>query len=385
MDNPKKTVSSRRFWDFSEDLEKFSNYLYNQLANGNPNRNIIFSPFSIQTCAAMLLMGAEKGTETFGELRHGLQFSIEDYADIANEFDTILTAYEQLNTLKTANKLYLMNGLSVQRKFEILLTKRFHSKPESLDFANSSESAEHINGWVESRTNRLIKDIIKPELLNSQTRLILVNATHFKGEWEIKFNEHNTRDDDFYINESQKITVKMMHLEHTFLYAELKGLDATALQMNYKDSDLSMLIILPNTRTGLRNVENKLQSTSLKKITNQLSEAPVNVKIPRFKVEFEQELSPVFKMLGIRRIFSNDAELGKILTTDDPLNVSQIFHKAFIEVNEMGTEAAAATDDIEENSLSSHIKIPFEANRPFFYGIFNAKGVRFLEGIVKGK
>ncbi|XP_068147291.1 serpin B4-like isoform X4 [Drosophila tropicalis] len=217
------------------------------------------------------------------------------------------------------------------------------------------------------------------------TRLILVNATHFKGEWEIKFNEHNTRDDDFYINESQKITVKMMHLEHTFLYAELKGLDATALQMNYKDSDLSMLIILPNTRTGLRNVENKLQSTSLKKITNQLSEAPVNVKIPRFKVEFEQELSPVFKMLGIRRIFSNDAELGKILTTDDPLNVSQIFHKAFIEVNEMGTEAAAATAII---AMVRSLPLPppkpkqFYANKQFYYVIFHRSHGHLFAGNV---
>ncbi|XP_023032670.1 serine protease inhibitor 42Dd isoform X2 [Drosophila willistoni] len=384
MDNTSRKVAyTPPPGDFSGDLEKFSNYLYNQLSTGNPNRNIIFSPFCIQTCAAMLLMGAEKGTETFGELRYGLQFSSENCEDIASEFDTILTAYQQLNTLKTANKLYLMKGLSIQRKFENLLTQKFHSRPESLDFANSLESAEHINDWVESRTNKLIKGIIKPDSLNSQTRLILVNAIHFKGEWEIKFNEKNTLEDDFYINESQRITVQMMHLENTFLYAELKDLDATALQMDYKDSDLSMLIVLPNTRTGLRHVENKLQSTSLKKITNLLTETPVDVKIPKFKAEFEQELSPVFQVLGIKRIFSNDAELGKIITTDDPVNVSQILHKAYIEVNELGSEAAAATDVIKEGS--SHIKITFEANRPFFYGIFNGNGIRFLEGIFIGK
>ncbi|XP_033251728.1 serine protease inhibitor 42Dd-like isoform X1 [Drosophila miranda] len=127
----------------------------------------------------------------------------------------------------------------------------------------------------------------------------------------------------------------MMKVVHKFMYAELPKLGARAIKMLY--AYLSMIIILPNESTGLKTLEQKLPTTSLKAITSEMSLIKVDVKIPKFRVEFEQELSSAFKKMGMKRIFSDEAELGQILESQEAIKVSQMLHKAFIDVNEVGT------------------------------------------------
>ncbi|XP_041449178.1 serpin B3 [Drosophila obscura] len=368
--------------------EAFVYGLHEQLSNANPGKNLIYSPLSIQVCAAMVRIGAGEGTATARELDEGLRFSNSNADKIADGFEAVLSAIRKCKALKMANRLFIMKGCKPNQRFASILEKKFHSKPMGIDFGSSS-AAETINSWVEKETEKLIKNIVSPGALNDSTRLVLVNAIYFKGVWSIRFDEEDTREEDFFPEQGNPFKVSMMNVVHSFQYAELPQLGATALKMLYTDCDLSMIVILPNENTGLKNLEQKLPTTSLRAITSDMSLTKVDVKIPKFRVEFEQELSSAFKKMGMKRIFSDEAELDQTLESQEAIKVSQLLHKAFIDVNEVGTEAAAATAAVM--SMRSLPATPvdrpklFHANRPFYYTICDRnQGILFVGRFTAG-
>ncbi|XP_002015536.2 uncharacterized protein LOC6590792 [Drosophila persimilis] len=372
----------------TKNLEEFGYGLHEQLSNANPGKNLIYSPLSIQMCAAMVRMGAEEGTATARELDEGLRFSASNVDKIADGFEAVFSAFRQCKALKMANKLFIMKECKPNQRFASILEKKYHSKPKSIDFGSSS-AAETINSWVEEETNKLIKNIVSPGALTNSTRLVLVNAIYFKGVWSIRFDEEDTREEEFFLEKGKPIKVSMMKVVHKFMYAELPKLGARAIKMLYTDCNLSMIIILPNESTGLKTLEQKLPTTSLKAITSDMSLIKVDVKIPKFRVEFEQELSSAFKKMGIKRIFSDEAELGQILESQEAIKVSQILHKAFIDVNEVGTEAAAATAAVMvmRSLPATPVDRPkaFHANRPFYYTICDRNhGILFVGSVTAG-
>ncbi|XP_034109355.1 serine protease inhibitor 42Dd-like [Drosophila albomicans] len=366
---------------FSKRLAKFSINVYTKLVAQNSNQNIIFSPFSIQTCAAMARMGA-KG-KTAAQLDRGLKLISNNEAQIAESFHKVLAAYEKSSILHIANKIYIKAGYQLRDKFSSIIFKKFLSAVEPIDFSEDVRAAEKINSWVALRTNNLIKDIVDSSKLTASTRLLLINAIHFKGNWVHQFPERDTGNEPFYGNTDKSIDVPMMNLKKRFRYATLDNLNATALELRYKDSDLSMLIVLPNSKTGLAQLERKLRITPLSQITEKLDWRDVIVKLPKFKSEFEVELKHTFKQLGMSDMFSNDADFSRMITTSERLKVSKIIHKAVIEVNEKGTEAAAATASIIVGfSLPSLPREPkrFYADHPFNYYIINKQSIMLFAG-----
>lgn len=360
---------------FTKSLDIFSSNLYHHLVNINPNRNIICSPFSIQTCAGMLRTGAVDGSETAIEMDGGFSFSSNNAKEIAKGFSSVLNSYQQHQVLTMANKLYLMKDYETRKEFNDMLTQKFHSDAAIIDFSNGIGAASTINGWVESRTNKLISQIVSPDALNENTRLVLINAIHFKGEWSVKFKESETRSEDFFLDNENKLKVAMMNATNKYFFVDLPELDAKALRLSYRDTDLFMLIVLPNQNAGLKQLETKLQTISLADITSQLSFRKVIVKLPKFKAEFEQELTPVLREMGINRIFTGQAEFGNMLVSNEKLNVSKILHKAYIEVNEEGTEVAASTAIVVAlRSMPPRESEPqqFYADHPFYFTIYHA-------------
>ncbi|XP_061394169.1 antichymotrypsin-2-like [Musca vetustissima] len=354
--------------EFSQSLETFGVKLFTEVAKANAKKNVVFSPFSIQTCIAMARMGAAGDTAI--EMDKGMDLTVQNEESLANNYHTILAQYENSNILKIANKIYVMKNYEIKEKFNELLTKKFFSAVDNIDFGQNQVAAKTINSWVESKTNNLIKDLVPPSVLNADTRLVLVNAIHFKGEWVHPFPEYATKEKDFYLDETNSVKVPMMHISERFRYGEFPELDAKALELPYKNSDLSMLIILPNSRTGLVDLEEKLKTVSLHDLTSKMSSYKVNVDLPKFKAEFEMELSDVLKSIGMGRMFSHEADFSKMLNSPEQLAVSKVIHKAFIEVNEKGTEAAAATGMLirkKRGIVDFDEPKEFNVDHPFIY------------------
>lgn len=247
-----------------------------------------------------LFIGANGNT--FEQLRKGLHLSA-DKAVVANNFHEYYGLLEKSvgkSILSIANQIYVMTGYKIQPQFQEVAVKKFMSGIESLNFADAAPSARHINKFVEEKTKDKIKDLIKPDMLNGDTRIVLVNAIYFKGNWEHQFNKDRTYEGDFYIGETEKVPVEFMTIKKKFNYAVLDKLDATALEMKYANSNFSFVIVLPNHRTGLAKLESDLRNYDLGKIVDDMYEQEVDVTIPKFKVEFEINLNDVLKKVTTR-------------------------------------------------------------------------------------
>ncbi|XP_017845227.1 serine protease inhibitor 42Dd-like [Drosophila busckii] len=373
----------------AKSVDKFSNSFYEQLLKSNEHVNLICSPLSVQICASMLRMGAIDGSATAKQLDNGLKLSSRLLVEIANNFNDLVAYYEQYSVLQMASKLYLHQDYELSKSFQDLLASKYRSPAELIDFENAEAAASSINSWVQQKTNNCIKQLISAAALGADTTLLLVNAIHFKANWRIQFDKLETSKEYFQLDAAgNKRLVKMMHATNYFEYALLKSLKAKALRLRYTNCALSMLIILPDQAAGLHNLQRKLASTSLENITKQLRKLRIDVKLPKFKAEFEQELSPIFQQLHMQRLF-NAPEFKLMIEQQTRIDVSKIIHKAYIEVNEQGSEAAAATAAVlMTRSLPQAPSPPpepeiFHADRPFYFTIYDDKYGRLFVGNLK--
>merc|ERR1711992_486978 len=241
-------------------------------------------------------------------------------------------------TLDTANTAFVMKDFQVLEEFKTALHENYHAGMSSVDFAENEKAARTINDWVKAQTRDKITDLIPADSLNAMTRLVLVNAVYFKADWEAQFEKDNTGPEDFWVTESDSKEVQMMSLSgHKMNFARLDQLDCSMVELPYKGERIVMQIMLPKERTGVFQLENKLAEVDLQTL---FSENKRNIKVdlnlPKFK------LSHSLKQMGMADMFSGKADLSGITGNRD-LYVSSVVQKVFVEVNEEGSEAAAAT------------------------------------------
>jgi serpin B len=360
---------------FSKASNTFAAELYQKTIEGKTG-NVIISPVSIQSAVTLAMFGAEGDTKQ--EMLSGLKYPATYSSDsIANNFKAFTENVQKTNGLKIANKIYVMKNYSVKKSFNDIATKSFASEAQTLDFSQNEESAAAINGWVEDNTNHKIKDLISSDSLDADTRMVLVNAIYFKGFWTHQFKPSDTYKAPFYLNEDQSVNVDFMKVKKHFKYGRLQDLDATAIELPYKDSDISMLIILPNSRTGLSALEAKLNTIDLGELSTKMYSQEVNVEIPKFKIEFDITLNEPLKKMGMNKMFSNSADFSALLDQPEPLKVSKVVHKAFIEVNEEGAEAAAATG-MQIMAMSFVEPTFFKAEHSFIFGLRDKSNTLFF-------
>lgn len=359
---------------------KFCFDLYARLRQGKNTDNIFFSSFSISTALGMTYEGARGNTAL--EMAKVFGFPAEDnvrrvqFSEMLNEINKKDKKYE----LRTANALWVEKTYKLLDDYLGTIEKYYQGRATNVGFIEADErdlSRMAINQWVESNTNNKIRELIKPQTLTQDTRLVLTNAVYFKGSWQIKFTKSATKEEDFFVGPGKKVKVPMMSLGMKGLkfpelrYAETA--DLQVLELPYEDGELSMLILLP--KKSLDAVEEKLDYEMLESLRKASSPRPVKGYLPRFKFEKEYSLKSVLVAMGMPLAFSDLADFSGMDGTKK-LTISEAIHKAFVEVNEEGTEAAAATGVIMVEKVSVQAPaepVTFRADHPFIFMIRHNK------------
>jgi len=344
---------------------QFAIDMYKELSPGN--KNMFFSPYSISTALAMTYEGAHK--ETAIEMEKVLHFDKDDetrrysFARLHNKINVGSNEYE----LSSANALWAQEDYPFLQEYIDINSNYYGSKVTNLDFADDSENSRQlINKWVEDKTNDKIINLIPSGAIDSSTRLVLTNAIYFNGKWLIEFDEKNTISADFWITPQKMAKVKMMTLsgpKANFNYAEND--DLQLLEMPYDGEEVSMLILLPK-KYSLDNVEESLTANVLIELKKNLSNQNVKVNLPKFTFESKYMLKDVLSNMGMPTAFSSDADFSKMDGTKN-LQITKVIHQAFIDVNEEGTEAAAATAVIVSLKSAAVDNIEFKVDRPFIF------------------
>jgi len=361
--------------------EKSANFALNLMHNvAKDNENVFFSPLSINLALAMCYAGSHGNTKL--QMQKHLFGGVDDL-EIQNSFNKIVTALNQPNDqikLSTANRLYSQNNFQILQTYRDLLEKTYHSGIFSVDFRSNGEKVrKEINDWVAQTTNDKIKDLIPADAFDDRTRLVLVNALYFKAEWANKFEKESTTKQSFHVSASKSIDVDMMRQSDRFNYGENDK--CQVLSMPYTTYSVNMVVILPKDKFGLTKLEKEMTGASLLELLKSVSNKKVNVQLPKMKLEQTFTLNEPLKAIGVTDAFDeNKADFVQITGKRD-LFISDVLHKAFVEVNEDGTEAAAATAVMM--ALCGAIMDPnppkdFVADHPFMFAIVSSEDKTLL-------
>ena len=253
---------------------------------------------------------------------------------------------------------------------------------------DSGGAVEIVNNWIAEKTNDKITELLSADDVNERTRLILVNAIYFKGDWLKKFNETDTKDDDFHISSSESVKVKMMYTKARFHHGVNAELKCQAIELPYAGGNISMFVLLPDQEsTQLSEVEQKLTSDDLVGISQkfQMSPKSVNLWLPKYSLDEKVSLTRMLGEMGMQDLFNPRAADLSGMSGSDDLYVSKVLHRAVVEVSEEGTEAAAATAVIVAVKSRRPPPVNFRADHPFLFLIQDkaTKSILFLGRLAK--
>jgi serine protease inhibitor len=345
----------------------FAVALYHQLCG--QTGNLFFSPESISTALAMAYAGARGNTAS--EMAKALHFTAPP-AQLHPAMGALLRDLNAAHSdyqLNVANALWAQQGYTFLDQFLNLLTTDYGAGVQQVDFKGAREAARStINQWVEQKTQDKIKELLAPGALRPDTRLVLTNAIYFKGNWQTQFDKTQTRNEDFYLSQTKSTTAPLMHREGGFGYFD--GGTFQVLEIPYKSNELSLIILLPKERSGLPGLENSMTASDLQQWLSRVTPiSKVIVTVPKFKSTQEFELSGALRTLGMPQAFAAGADFSGMTGKRD-FAISAVIHKAFVDVNEEGTEAAAATA-VTMRALAMRAPGPpppvFRADHPFIF------------------
>uniref|UniRef100_A0A8C3QYH9 Leukocyte elastase inhibitor n=1 Tax=Cyanoderma ruficeps TaxID=181631 RepID=A0A8C3QYH9_9PASS len=350
--------------------------LFRKLCEKNSGQNVFFSPFSISSALSMVLLGSRGSTEA----QISKVLSLKNAQDAHNGYQSLLSEINDPKTkyiLRTANRLYGEKTLEFLPSFLESSQKSYHAGLEQMDFLHAWEdSRKQINGWVEERTEGKIQNLLAEGMLNSLTRLVLVNAIYFKGNWEKPFRKQSTREREFHINKKETRPVQMMFKEAYFKMAYIGALQTKILELPYEGNELSMIILLPDAiqdgSTGLERLERELTYEKLMDWIRpeMMRSTELMVSLPTFKLEEDYDLKPILRSMGMLDAFESGKADFSGISSGKELMLSEVIHKSFVEVNEEGTEAAAATAAVVIPYCGRiGPKLKFTADHPFLFFI----------------
>jgi serpin B len=354
----------------SDAMNRFGIEMYLQLLNGADN--VFISPYSIFTALSMTYEGARG--ETASEMASIMHYPDNDtirrasFARIQNLMVNGTNDYE----LTSANKIWPREDYPFMDPFFDLIKEYYYGGIEELDFAGDPEgSRQTINQWVENRTNDRIKDLLPEGSISGYTIMVLTNAIYFLGKWVYEFNKEETKDADFTLSSGSVVQTPTMgmNVEDGLRYYEDD--DLQALELPYKGDDLSMIVLLPR-ENDISGMESDLDAERLNDIIDELDDKEVNVYLPKFEMTIEYNMNQPLKDLGMVQAFDPAlSDLSGLNGGIEPLFISLVQHKAFVKVDEEGTEAAAATAVVIDRLSAGDGPATFRADHPFMFFIMH--------------
>ncbi|NXL41116.1 A1AT antiproteinase, partial [Podilymbus podiceps] len=339
----------------------FAFRFYKQAISKEADKNVFFSPMSISTAFAMLAVGAK--STSLSQTFEGLGFDgltethIHDIHESFHKILAVLNCTDVNITLNIGNALFTATGYELQQTF-LQNTKQFYDADFfSSDFLKPEEAKRQINKYVEEKTKGKIPELIGH--LDSTTVLVLVNYIYFKAAWENPFDPLHTYEDDFFVNTNASVRVNMMQRDSNYDSYYDQDLSCEVVELPYQGTARALLILPDDGK--MKQVEDALSKETVCKWDNRLETRRLKLQLPKISISGSYDVKSLLKEMGITEIFSNNADLSGISGSN--LQVSQAVHKALLEVDEAGTEAAGATAIILTRVFRPSVTIKF--NRPF--------------------
>jgi serpin B len=350
---------------FLSGSREFTGAIYNQLLVDN-KENIVVSPFSAETVLALTQSGA-KG-DTGAEIRTGLHLpDTEEDTEVAIK-SVLPTIQSEYCSLVTANKIYVEKEYAIKEDFKRVATDVYQAQFENIEFAKSVDAASEINKWVEEQTNDKIHELVNADDLDADTKIVLVNALYFQGNWSVPFDPILTKQVKFYTSTEASVDAPTMYKEsEQFNYYESEELDAQVLEIPFMGEEATMTFVLPNKKEGIAILEKQIDKVLE---TPKYTKEWVQVLLPKFKVESTIDFKPLLEKLGVEKAFDLlEADFSGIAGEKGELAIASVSQKTYIDVNEIGVEAAAATEIGGFDSLPPAATKVFVADHPFVFYI----------------
>jgi serpin B len=366
-----ETAKGNDLYAVVDSNNQFAIDLYRKINLKETGKNIFVSPFSISTALAMTYEGSSKNTRK--QMATVLHLDMSD-ADRQTGFSALLAETSagpgKHYKLNVANALWGQKGYKFEAPFLSATGKYYGGAFKFVDFIGNTEGARvEINTWVEDHTAKMILDLIPAKAINTGTRLVLTNAIYFKGTWASQFKPILTKDAPFNVSKTVKVQTPMMHQTGHFRYIKENGV--AAIELPYADDDLSMVAILPDG--DIDKMGENLTLDQINQLCVDMFSQDVDVILPRFKMEAGYGLGPMLSEMGMPDAFIDRIADFSGMTGQPALYIDKVIHKARVEVNEEGSEAAAATAVIMAEKGMMMDKAVFRADRPFFFIITHHK------------
>jgi serpin B len=314
--------------------------------------NLFFAPYSLSAALAMTRAGARGATAE--QMTRALHFTLPPgrlhpaFAELVKEFNDAIPFLARLTgpkrgyRLSTANALWGQKGYRFEADFLRLTRDQYGAGLGVVDFQSApGEARRAINAWAEKETQGRIKDLVPENFPQPATRLVLTNAVYFKGDWASQFPKDATRAETFHLGGGRQAQAALMHQTGEFGYHD--GGTFQALELPYAGKRLSMVVLLPRRPEGLADLERALTIDKLAGVFAALRQQSVVVTLPRFKMAAQFKLKEALSGMGMPAAFSPGADFSGLIGRQPPVALADVVHKAFVEVNEEGTEAAAAS------------------------------------------
>lgn len=352
------TQRKLRYRSFDKSTEKFAGDAYKQISS-TQSGNILISPISVQTVLGLVQIGAR--SVTLQQMAKVLSLPLNP-RKVAQVFNKVQESNRNITdvVLNSANKIFLRDDVVLLERYKNF-TKCFDAEITNTNMANSEQAAKEMNGFVDEKTHGKIKEIVKEDDITGDTMMVLVNALYFDGKWEHPFEQDATHQKTFYAHGQEEVKTDFMMQITNFKYSENEKLQAKFVELPYAGEDFVMTLVLPNERNGLAQLENNIHEV----LKNQIvEEYETTVIMPKFKMEGEVNFNAVLQKLGMVAVFT-EANLSGM--TNEQVAVSKVVQKTYIDVNEAGTEAAAATGLAIEDRFGNDNRRVFYADHPFLF------------------